>query len=114
LLLFVGVILMYENGQSVSGNERDSIVASGRAVAVDGCNRDFRDREAVRGVLVAAENSVKRQIARKIISDEQATDALQFYASQLRRLKLPDCREADDLLTSSPDKKLPHIAPLHP
>lgn len=94
--------------------QREAIVTSGRALAVDGCNRDFRDREGLRNVLIAAQVSIPTSLERGDITKRQAEFALNFYAEQLRRLPLPDCRDARGLLTADPNEVPAIPTPLFP
>lgn len=98
LILLVGVVGMYENGQSVSANERGQIIQAGRAVAVSACNARFNDRREVRGVLIQAKLSIQRQYESGTITIDQRRQSLDFYDRRLEGLPMPDCRSADDAL----------------
>lgn len=107
LALFIGVVGMYSNGQSVSSNERDEIRTAGRAVAITACNERYNDRVEIREVLVQAQRSVKRQHKAGIVSDEQYKDAVEFYNERLEGLPLPDCRKADNALETTEKVAIP-------
>lgn len=93
---------------------RQAVVHSGRAVAVDGCNRDFRTISSLRGILASSISIQRRAHERGQISDAQYKLGKKFYVKQLARLRLPDCRLAEHLLTDSPSVPLPDIVPLYP
>lgn len=116
LILIVGVIAMYENGQQVSENERDAVVKSGRVVAVEGCNRDFEQQARIIKLLQRLKAANNEQFKRGKISAQQHDTAIKFYAAEIARASdaLPDCRRAESILTSNPDADLTRIRPLYP
>lgn len=114
LILFGGVFAMYENGQSVSDKESNAVVQSGRAVAVSGCNRDFKDRKSFRALferlIVAVDASVERGDA----TPAQGRFAKKFYQDELDKLPLFDCRDAEKVITDNPGRTARIPTPLHP
>lgn len=121
VLLMIGVLAAFQvnnNDRSVrrieAGKSREAIVLSGRAVAVSGCNRDFKTISALRGVLIASKAFQQRQVRDGLISPETFERARKFYDTQLASLQLPDCRDSESLLTDDPDDEIPHLRPLFP
>lgn len=114
LLLGVG-FNVYDVRHHASEQSR-AVVQSGTVVAVEGCNRDFRSLVALRGVLQTARTQVRRAVRAGRISKEQGDEALKFYKEQLGKLKLPDCRKTEGLLTNDLNHStLPPIPrPLYP
>jgi hypothetical protein len=100
VILLVGSLGMYLNGQSISKEERQSIVQSGTAVAVESCNRDFRTIGALRGVLIASRDFQVESLRRGDIPRGQYDRAREYYRTQLAALPQPDCRVSRDLLTA--------------
>lgn len=121
ILLMLGVLAAFQvnnNDRSArrveAAKSREAIVLSGRAVAVSGCNRDYKSIAALRGVLIASKTFQQRQVRDGFISAETFERARKFYDTQLMALQLPDCRDAESLLTDDPDDPIPHIPPLFP
>lgn len=114
-ILIAGVFAMYENGQSVSEQERQAVVKSGTVVAVEGCNRDFRAGKRFIKLLTRLKMSSDAQYASKRITAQQHDAAIEFYAGEigLAKSKLPDCRHAESILTDDPDADLNHTKPLY-
>lgn len=115
LLLGVGYNIYDVNQRSADG--RDALVKSGRVVSVSGCNRDFNSISALRGLLTSARASQREAVKRGDIpapSPAQQTRTDEFYHDQFQKIKLPDCRKAESLLTDDPDD-LPAVPrPLYP
>lgn len=119
LLLAVGYLFNEQERESVqraqdAKNNRAALARSGNIVAADGCNRDFRDRQAIRGVMIASRANQKRAYKRGEISREQYIDGREFFRDQLQKLALPDCRKALSVLTDDPSKELDFPQPLYP
>ena len=94
-----------------SDDSREAIVTSGRVVAVDGCNRDFKSIGKLRLLLFNARDTSRSS---PDLSPRQKAESEKFYAEQLASIKLPDCREAEAVLTSDPNKPLEIPEPLYP
>lgn len=92
---------------------RQQIVRSGNAVAVAGCNRDYRTITRLRNVLTASHAFQRSALKRGDISSSQFTRASEFYRSQLDGLPLPDCRIAAHTVTDNPDRHIKVPTPLH-
>lgn len=115
LLLLAGIILVFWLGNRASDAERQAIVESGKVVAIDGCNRDYQEDVRIRDVFLTSQNLVKSRIQAGQSADPEADKAaLEFYDQQLDAFKLPDCRKAEGLLTSDPDRFVPEIEPFYP
>ena len=93
---------------------RQAVVTSGTVIAVDACNRDYKSRVEIRAVLKASKAFQEAALKRGDISQEGYERATAFYEERLRKLPLPDCRQAEDVLTADPDKVPPVPKPLHP
>jgi len=114
LILGLGVLGMYLNGQSVSSTERAAVVDSGTAAVVAGCNRDFNGTQRLRSLLEHADDAVTAQQKAGKVTAAQAADAHDFYAAELAKIPLPDCRKAQFVLTDDPEKPIVIPTPLHP
>lgn len=115
IVLLVGIIVAQGIGNRTSSQERAAIVDSGKVVSVDGCNRAFEERLKIRDVFLTSQKIVQVRVdAGKSSSPDNDKEALAFYKEQLRLFKLPDCRDAEHLLTSDPDKPLPDVEPYYP
>lgn len=121
LVLTVGVVVAFQNNHNESTQrraqgvaQRDAIVKSGSAVAVDGCNRDFKTITGLRAVLMDAKTFQRNQLKQGHITPQQYATAKSYYNTQLGRLVLPDCRRAASVITQNPDKPVPAPVPLHP
>lgn len=121
VLLLAGIVialLMIESDRDTrradAAQSRHALVVSGRAVSVSGCNRDFRTTKVLRGVLVASKRFNEQRLHRKEVTLEGFNRANAFYNDQLSRLALPDCRDAEHLLTDDPHEPIPQIPPLFP
>jgi hypothetical protein len=112
-ILFAGVLGMYINGQSTSTHEREAIVESGQAISVAGCNRDHRTTKALRNVLTTANQQRREAFRRGAITSEEYAAARKYFRQQRATLIIPDCREAQDIVTDDPDKKIVVPTPLH-
>lgn len=112
LLVGIGYAIHESNTSSTSG--RTAIVNSGRALAVDSCNRDFQSIGRQRGLLERAKAQTTKALKKGQVSREQADDAYKFYADELARIPLPDCRKAKLILTDDPKKPIKQPVPLHP
>lgn len=97
-----------------ANNAREAVVTSGTAVSVDSCNRDFKSRVEVRAVLKASKDQAKKSLDSGEITQAQYDRSVSFYNERLKGLPLPDCRTADDVLTSDPDRVPDVPVPLHP
>ena len=114
IVLFVAAIGNVWFASRVSHNAREAVIKSGDAVAISGCNRDFRTIETLRVLLKTAAAASASQEKKGEISHERGAAAKQFYVSQLKALKLPDCRKSDDILTDNPNKQVAVPEPLYP
>lgn len=113
-LLFAAFMgnLLWSN--KLSSDARRAVVRSGDLIAVDGCNRDFQDRVAVRGVLIASRDFTKNAYKRLNLTPEELQLRLDFYNARLKELPLPDCRKSDDILTDDPGDAVTVPTPLYP
>lgn len=118
MILLVGIgVSLYVNNHDAA-NARKATVNSGRAVAVDGCNRDFRDKDDFRGLLlrlkVANDSSFRTNKvafkAGKITPQAYASlvrghdAAVKFYTDSLNDQKYPNCGKARSIVTDDPSK----------
>jgi hypothetical protein len=114
--LFVLVIIGYVffDSNRDSSNQRDAIVSTGDVAVVIGCNRDFQLIEKLRGVFQSAQLSTIRSFEQKRIDSKEFAESQAFYKAQLDGLKLPDCRNADDILSTDENHRVLGPVPLHP
>lgn len=106
LILLFGIGYNFVDYREASNDSRAAIVQSGKTVAVDGCNRDFNSISALRGLLTSAQAAQAEAVKRGDIpkpTPERQKLADDFYADQLKKIELPDCREAEKVLTDDPD-----------
>lgn len=111
LVLLVGLALALSTSARQADRTREAVVTSGRAVAVEGCNRDFVDRQDFRSLLERLKTASE---SNKTTTPEQKQQAVVFYDAQLKRFVLPDCRKSAALLTDDPNAQIPIIAPYFP
>lgn len=116
VLLVVGLICLtwfqsHETSQrrALAAGQRDAIVKSGRAVALTGCNRDFKTAQAFQATIEAVREAAKRRPD----SIERA-NALHFWDEVLRISPLPDCRMAENVVTQDPHRPIVRIDPFYP
>lgn len=107
LILFVGFLFNAHNNSTQFNqldDARQAVVDSGRAVSIDGCNRDYAEDVRIRDVFYNSRRIVKARI-RTGQSPNPTADrlAIRFYNEQLRHFKLPDCRKAENIITDNPD-----------
>lgn len=121
LALFVGFLFNALNNQrqdrqadEASTAAREAIIDSGNLVAVNGCNRDFEDRVAMRGVLLASKSFTDQAVAEGRLTEYEGERRIAFYDERLRELPLPDCRDTRNLITDDPDVHIIVPEPLYP
>jgi hypothetical protein len=115
IILLLGILLVFHLGNRASDGERQAIVDSGKVVSVDGCNRDYTEDVRIRDVFLTSRSIIKNRLEAGESADPQADKAaVRFYDEQLLAFKLPDCRRAEALLTSDPDRFVPDIEPFYP
>ena len=110
LVLAIGIGIALFETQHQADRSRAAVVASGKTVAIEGCNRDYERDVKFRFLLQRLKDSAR---ANKTATAEQKATAVAFYDAQLKRFVLPDCRKSESLLTDDPDQKLPDIAPFY-
>jgi hypothetical protein len=100
--------------------QRDDLRESGVAVAVEGCNRDFRGTEKIRSLLIRLQkNGIERyrqtEKAGPVTPEvtQQFNEAQDFYKDQLQEITLPDCRKTAAAFNVNPDR-LEDPVPLYP
>lgn len=115
IILFLGAMSNSYVDRERSRVARATLVHSSRVVVIDGCNRDFRTIERLRALLVRAELAVNQQRKEGIISQRRYETALKFYDEEIRLLRLPDCRRAQNVITADPFRDVPKPPfPLYP
>jgi hypothetical protein len=108
LILCFAIGYVFADNASKSHDRRQAIVTSGKIVAIDGCNRDFKSTKVLRGLLRDGQAEIDKAAKKGLYSEEQLQDARDFYAKQLRAVAYPNCKAAGTILTSDKDK-LPSI-----
>jgi hypothetical protein len=103
VILFLGVLGMYFNGQSVSKKERGAVVDSGRIVSVDGCNRDYNTIQTLRDEISKSKKRTQQLVKEGTLTQAQADRAIEQTNDLLERYQLPDCRKAETVLTDNPE-----------
>jgi hypothetical protein len=114
--LLVGLVIAFganantsEQATQAQHDSRVAIVASGRAVAVDGCNRDFRSTDKFRGLLVRLK--VATEVS-KTSTPAQKAAGLKFYDTTIADQKYPNCAAARSIITDDPKKPVVVPTPL--
>lgn len=92
---------------------RHQIVNTGNAVALAGCNRDFRTITSLRAVLINAKGFQKAALKRGDVNKEQYDRTVVYYKAQLKKLQVPDCRAAAHTVTDNPSRRVTLEAPLY-
>lgn len=85
---------------------RKAIVKSGDAISVTGCNRDYDTIDTLRDELEKSADRVHRFVREGTLSVAQGERQIAETRDLLKRYKLPDCRQADEILTSNPKAKI--------
>ena len=91
-----------------------AIVASGDAIAITGCNRDYETIDALRDQLEVSLKRIDSLEKDGTYSPRQAEVARDSTREFLSKYHLPDCREADNTLTAEPKKPIIVPAPRYP
>lgn len=114
LVLLASNVFVWSDGNRDTTNSRKAIVSSGRFLAVEACNRDYRATERLRGLFQRLQDAVQEQIDRGEVTQAKAQFAIDFYRSELSKIPLPDCREAQELITDDPADLRKPVTPLYP
>jgi hypothetical protein len=125
IILLIGIGVVYNVGQHHTAEQRKevrnqataqarAVAQSGRAVAVEGCNRDFNTMSALRASYSSAQALTEAAGKRGEITPRQLETARKFYSDQLAKLTLPDCRLAARILTTNPKTPVQVPTPLYP
>jgi hypothetical protein len=115
-ILASGVGYAIHDTASRSDKAGQAIVDSGRVVAVDGCNRDFRAQERFISLLERLSTAAQDSYKHGRSTEEQMRRAMSFYEAEIARAKaaLPDCRDAEHVVTDDPNVPRPTMHPLRP
>lgn len=114
LILLAGIGGSFYAQGTDSSASSTAIVQSGRAISVDGCNRDFHTIGKVRSVFMRSALFLRGQYERGDISLEAYERGVRYYSQQLATFPLPDCRAALTVVTDDPDAPIRVPVPLHP
>lgn len=98
VVLAIGTAGGYLANNSDNEAARNALTSSGRAVAVDSCNRDFETFDKIFRRLIAATEAAH---AAGRSTQAERDVAVNFYQDELHHL--PDCRKAKALLTDNPN-----------
>lgn len=97
-----------------SAKARDSIVRSGDAVAVSGCNRDFDTIKILRAQIKRGKKVTLQYVAEGLLTQAQADRAIADTNRLLSRYTLPDCRASLEIITDKPDAQITPQEPKYP
>lgn len=111
---YILIVAAFGWGLHDSSDARDSLVRTGQIVSVDGCNRDFRTITRLRNTFIRLDAASKAQYAAGNSTKEQRDRAHEFYASELRKNRLPDCREAAKIISAEGGSDLKIPEPRYP
>jgi hypothetical protein len=120
ILLFAGFLFnawnnaqQWERIESDAEQARATLIESGDIIAVDGCNRDFRTTQTLRGVLEASAEFTRQSYSEGRLDKAELEQRLTFYNEQLAQLQPPDCRKAQGIITDDEDHPLEIPEPLY-
>lgn len=99
--------------QKASDKAFKSVVQSGNAVAVAGCNRDYLDRVQFRKLIIRAKGTLAANLQRGDITQRQYDEAIDFYDDTLRENVLPNCKLAAKTVTADPNRRIIPPKPLY-
>lgn len=114
VVLALGTITTYAIAANYNNDARQTIVDSGRQVAVVGCNRDFKSTTELRNILHNSGEQQAAALEAGDISQGQYERSQRYLRDALKRLALPDCRIALGAVTQDPDAKVVIPPPLFP
>ncbi len=114
LILLIGIIVAQSIGNRTSSQERQSIVDSGKIVAVESCNRDYEDRVKFRSLLIRLKGAALANYAAGDSDKARRDAAVEFYDTELANYALFDCRRAEAILTSDPEHDRERTTPYWP
>lgn len=102
IILFLGVLGAYWVDYGHNRDAREAIVASGNAVAVEGCNRDFDNAKArIESARLSLEQ-LEANRRRGIVEDEDYRRTKRAYMRLIASIKVPDCRDVVNVITDEP------------
>lgn len=121
-ILFAGLVTTYSIAAHDNDLSRQAIVDSGQAVAITSCNRDFDQAQRARaGIRSEFRNGlgqlalfVKEGTITEAQGERLRKESIREKNADLKDTPLPDCRQADDQLTSDPDDDIKVPAPKYP
>lgn len=106
---------VYQLGSDEARKSRAAIVVSGRVVAVEGCNRDFKSLTVARKTLDAQRAGLKVFVDDGTITQAGYDKSVANLDKLEPLLTAPDCRKVAALLTDDPrDTRFPPPFPLYP
>lgn len=118
ILLLVGLVCVIyvqakesRNDQAARDAQQTALVKSGRAVAVDGCNRDFITAQSFRATITRLRDATK---SRTDQNPAATKTAVAFYTAVLDISPLPDCRTAQSVITDNPSAPVRFVLPYYP
>jgi hypothetical protein len=114
VILLLGLVLCVYVVQNYDAAARRAIVDSGRAISVSSCNRDFDSISKDRNLLQRGRENIQQQYAAKDITETAYRRSIAFYDRELREYRLPDCREALDVVTDNPNAPIFIPRPRYP
>lgn len=114
LILLGANVFVWSTAQRLNDDSRQAIVRTGKAVTIEGCNRDFRSVGVLRGLLASSQAALKKGHEEGVYTQEQVDRATAYYKDALSKLTYPDCKAAGATLSSDPDKAAPLPTPLTP
>ncbi len=114
LLLLVGLMLVVGLQQHDDSEAREAIVRSGTIVAVDGCNRDFRNDMRLRRSFQRLKDASTASFEAGRVDFDRYAAAQEFYDREISFLDGPDCRRAASIITSDLDQLRRPVRPLYP
>lgn len=113
LVFFVTVAAVWTAGQHNADNSRHAIVRSAKVVAVAGCNVDYRFAKNFQGLFTRLDEANKAQFDAGAITADARQRAHDFYARNQKTIPVPDCRKAENVVSSDPDGIPPVPTPLY-
>lgn len=101
LLFGIGYAIYY-SGHSAD-EARSSIVNSGRAVSVSGCNRDYDTISILRSEIAKGRKTLRQYYDEGLLTRAQYRRGIRSTRRILKRYTVPDCYAAKQVITDDPD-----------
>lgn len=86
-----------------ASDARKAISRSANFVAVQGCNRDFKDRAKLHAIMRRGRDSLKQFVSEGTITQAQYEREVKRSKQEIRNFPLPDCRPLAQSISDNPE-----------